>query len=40
MNLSHIINTFSFGPHFPEMTQPLTNTLEITDQRMCLLLLI
>jgi len=33
MNLSHIVNTFSFGPYFPEMTQPLTNTLEITEER-------
>ncbi|KLO17378.1 DUF1692-domain-containing protein [Schizopora paradoxa] len=32
MNLSHIVNTFSFGPYFPEMTQPLTNTLEITEE--------
>ncbi|KAH8118186.1 DUF1692-domain-containing protein [Phellopilus nigrolimitatus] len=30
MNLSHVITDFSFGPYFPDMTQPLKNTLEVT----------
>ena len=33
MNLSHVITDFSFGPYFPQMTQPLTNTLEIAQDR-------
>lgn len=33
MNLSHVITELSFGPFFPEMTQPLDNTYEITDNR-------
>lgn len=33
MNLSHVISEFSFGPHFPEMTQPLDNSLEVTHDR-------
>lgn len=38
MNLSHVITDFSFGPYFPQMTQPLTNTLEIAqDRKFCLL---
>jgi len=32
MNLSHVITEFSFGPHFPEITQPLDNSLEITHE--------
>ncbi|TDL25545.1 DUF1692-domain-containing protein [Rickenella mellea] len=31
MNLSHVINEFSFGPYFPDITQPLDYSLEITD---------
>jgi hypothetical protein len=31
MNLSHVITELSFGPFFPEMTQPLDNTYEITE---------
>lgn len=33
MNVSHVIKDFSFGPYFPEMTQPLENSLEITHER-------
>lgn len=32
MNLSHIINEFSFGPFFPDIVQPLDNTLEIARE--------
>jgi len=31
MNLSHIINEFSFGPYFPDITQPLDYSYEVTD---------
>lgn len=30
MNLSHVISEFSFGPFFPEITQPLDNSFELT----------
>ncbi|KAG6917859.1 hypothetical protein DXG01_000764 [Tephrocybe rancida] len=30
MNLSHIITEFSFGPHFPDMVQPLDYSYEVT----------
>ncbi|KAF8177098.1 endoplasmic reticulum vesicle transporter-domain-containing protein [Mycena galopus ATCC 62051] len=33
MNLSHIITEFSFGPYFPDITQPLDNSLEVTHER-------
>ena len=33
MNLSHVITEFSFGPYFPDMTQPLDNSFELTDAR-------
>ncbi len=33
MNLSHVITEFSFGPHFPEMVQPLDNSFEVTHDR-------
>ena len=33
MNLSHIITEFSFGPHFPDIVQPLDNSYEATDKR-------
>ncbi|KIY66202.1 DUF1692-domain-containing protein [Cylindrobasidium torrendii FP15055 ss-10] len=29
MNLSHVITEFSFGPHFPEIVQPLDNSFEV-----------
>ncbi|CCL99926.1 uncharacterized protein FIBRA_01951 [Fibroporia radiculosa] len=29
MNLSHVINEFSFGPFFPEIVQPLDNSFEL-----------
>jgi len=29
MNLSHVITEFSFGPHFPDITQPLDNSFEV-----------
>ncbi|RDB26128.1 ER-derived vesicles protein 41 [Hypsizygus marmoreus] len=32
MNLSHVISEFSFGPHFPDMTQPLDYSYEITNE--------
>ncbi|CAL1715892.1 unnamed protein product [Somion occarium] len=32
MNLSHVITEFSFGPYFPDITQPLDNSFELTDQ--------
>lgn len=31
MNLSHVITEFSFGPYFPDITQPLDNSLEIAN---------
>ncbi|KAH9948568.1 endoplasmic reticulum vesicle transporter-domain-containing protein [Amylocystis lapponica] len=31
MNLSHVITEFSFGPYFPDITQPLDNSFEITE---------
>ncbi|KAH9918929.1 endoplasmic reticulum vesicle transporter-domain-containing protein [Epithele typhae] len=31
MNLSHVITEFSFGPYFPDITQPLDNSFEITQ---------
>ena len=30
MNMSHVITEFSFGKHFPEITQPLDNSFEVT----------
>lgn len=33
MNLSHVISEFSFGPHFPDITQPLDYTFEVTNER-------
>ncbi len=33
MNLSHVISEFSFGPHFPDMTQPLDYSFEVTHDR-------
>lgn len=33
MNLSHIINEFSFGPYFPDITQPLDYTFELARDR-------
>ncbi|EIN03948.1 DUF1692-domain-containing protein [Punctularia strigosozonata HHB-11173 SS5] len=30
MNLSHVITEFSFGPYFPDITQPLDDSFEIT----------
>ncbi|PFH45459.1 hypothetical protein AMATHDRAFT_71676 [Amanita thiersii Skay4041] len=32
MNLSHVITEFSFGPHFPDITQPLDYTFETTPE--------
>lgn len=32
MNLSHVITEFSFGPYFPDITQPLDNSFELTDK--------
>ncbi|KAK2467246.1 hypothetical protein APHAL10511_000795 [Amanita phalloides] len=31
MNVSHVISEFSFGPHFPDITQPLDYTFEVTQ---------
>lgn len=33
MNLSHIINEFSFGPYFPDITQPLDYSYELAQDR-------
>lgn len=33
MNLSHVISEFSFGPYFPDITQPLDNTYELFHER-------
>lgn len=33
MNLSHVITEFSFGPYFPDITQPLDNSFELTHDR-------
>jgi hypothetical protein len=33
MNLSHVINELSFGPFFPEIAQPLDNSVELTQDR-------
>ena len=33
MNLSHVISEFSFGPHFPDIVQPLDNLFEVTHDR-------
>ncbi|EIW58008.1 DUF1692-domain-containing protein [Trametes versicolor FP-101664 SS1] len=32
MNLSHVITEFSFGPYFPDITQPLDNSFELTSE--------
>ncbi|KAF8224086.1 DUF1692-domain-containing protein [Tricholoma matsutake] len=32
MNFSHVTNEFSFGPHFPDITQPLDYSFEVTNQ--------
>lgn len=32
MNLSHVITEFSFGPFFPDITQPLDSSLEIAHE--------
>ncbi|KIJ94995.1 hypothetical protein K443DRAFT_11693 [Laccaria amethystina LaAM-08-1] len=32
MNLLHVIREFSFGPHLPDITQPLDNYFEYIDQ--------
>jgi endoplasmic reticulum-Golgi intermediate compartment protein 2 len=34
MNMSHVISEFSFGPYFPDITQPLDYSFEVTDERM------
>ncbi|GAA5985019.1 hypothetical protein JCM10908_002490 [Rhodotorula pacifica] len=31
MNLSHVIDEFSFGPYFPRIVQPLDNSIELTQ---------
>ncbi|KDE07699.1 hypothetical protein, variant 2 [Microbotryum lychnidis-dioicae p1A1 Lamole] len=31
MNLSHVIHEFSFGPFFPQIAQPLDNSVETTN---------
>ena len=33
MNVSHVISEFSFGPHFPDIVQPLDYTFEVTHDR-------
>jgi len=32
MNLSHVIHEFSFGPYFPEISQPLDSSVETTEK--------
>jgi len=32
MNLSHVITEFSFGPYFPDITQPLDYSYEVTTE--------
>ncbi|TFK61941.1 DUF1692-domain-containing protein [Pluteus cervinus] len=32
MNLSHVITEFSFGPFFPDITQPLDNSFEVAAE--------
>jgi hypothetical protein len=39
MNLSHIITEFSFGPHVPDIVQPLDNSFEATDKSLFVLCL-
>jgi hypothetical protein len=33
MNLSHVITEFSFGPYFPDITQPLDYSFEVAQDR-------
>ena len=33
MNLSHVIDEFSFGDHFPYISQPLDKSVEVNDNR-------
>ncbi|KAL6301525.1 DUF1692-domain-containing protein [Sparassis latifolia] len=33
MNLSHVITEFSFGPYFPDIVQPLDDSLELTEEQ-------
>lgn len=33
INLTHVINEFSFGPYFPNIAQPLDYTYEVADDR-------
>jgi hypothetical protein len=33
MNMSHVITEFSFGKYFPEITQPLDNSFEVTHDK-------
>lgn len=33
MNMSHVITEFSFGPYFPDITQPLDYSFEVTEER-------
>lgn len=33
MNLSHVVHEFSFGPYFPDISQPLDHSVEITQDR-------
>ena len=37
MNMSHVITEFSFGKYFPEITQPLDNSFEVTHDSASLL---
>ncbi|KAF8529896.1 endoplasmic reticulum vesicle transporter-domain-containing protein [Gautieria morchelliformis] len=34
MNMSHVISEFSFGPYFPDITQPLDYSFEVTDEHL------
>lgn len=33
MNMSHVITEFSFGPYFPDITQPLDYSFEVAQGR-------
>lgn len=36
MNLSHVITEFSFGPYFPDISQPLDYSFELAKERACI----
>ena len=40
MNMSHVINEFSFGKHFSEMIQPLDNSFKVNTRHTIVRLLL